>query len=421
MCTGTEKGGGFDKLVSLTGDFWTTHDTYFSNIMSEESVNSPIDLNILIIEPDDCSSTPTTSEKAAGCNAGWAGYFGSIHTFKALDSSNNPAYWSNQSLVFFIDGSGVANSPQFYTSTLVHEAMHMINSTYRSYAVMSNNASSSVNTSLRWDHETWLEEVSAISAEDLIVPRASMSALSASAYPEGYSKLESVRVRGYAGCDNNQNLSQWASLGSSSCAYGMGGALGGFLNRRYGPTWFTNLYNGFPNTGSTGFDECDTNGSGSSYECLNAVLRKLNSRSLSSSQYVDNMMLHDELARMGASVYATDESSGENIYCNSGYTFGGTPGGRSNSDCAGKGISDTNLPGGFGYPDKTALDDSLFGLDLSSDQWPRPVTNSSSFNGSSHFIFRHHLYDSSGASNGTSLNIQGLSVPPGTSMMLIIK
>ena len=117
----------------------------------------------------------------------------------------------------------------------------------------------------------------------------------------------------------------------------------------------------------------------------------------------------------------TDESSGENIYCNSGYTFGGTPGGRSNSDCAGKGISDTNLPGGFGYPDKTSLDDSLFGLDLSSDQWPRPVTNSSSFNGSSHFVFRHHLYDSSGASDGDSLSINGLSVPPGTSMMLIIK
>ena len=420
VCTGTGKGGGFDKLVSLTGDFWTTHDTYYSNIMSEESINSPIDLNILIIEPEECGSHGSAGE-VAGCNSGWAGYFGSIHTFKALDSSNNPAYWSNQSLVFFIDGSGVANSPQFYTSTLVHEAMHMINSTYQSYAVMSNNANNSVDTNLRWDHETWLEEVSAISAEDLIVPHASMSALSSSSYPEGYSKLENVRIRGYAGCDNNQNLSEWASLGSSSCAYGMGGALGGFLNRRYGPTWFTYLFNGFPNTGLTGFDECDTNGSGSSYECLNAVLRSLNSRSLSSSQYVDNMMLHDELARMGASVYATDESSGENIYCNSGYTFGGTPGGRNNSDCAGKGISDTNLPGGFGYPDKTSLDDSLFGLDLSSDQWPRPVTNSSSFNGSSHFVFRHHLYDSSGASDGDSLSINGLSVPPGTSMMLIIK
>ena len=56
----------------------------------------------------------------------------------------------------FIDGSGVANSPQFYTSTLVHEAMHMINSTYQSYAVMSNNANNSVDTNLRWDHETWL-------------------------------------------------------------------------------------------------------------------------------------------------------------------------------------------------------------------------------------------------------------------------
>ena len=118
-------------------------------------------------------------------------------------------------------------------------------------------------------------------------------------------------------------MSEWASLGSSSCAYGMGGALGGFLNRRYGPAWFTSLYNGYPNTGATGFDECDTgiNGTSSSYECLNAVLRTLNSRSLSSNQYVDNMMLHDELARMGASVYATDESSGENIYCNSGYTW----------------------------------------------------------------------------------------------------
>ena len=211
VCTGTGKGGGFDKLVSLTGDFWTIHDTYYSNIMSEESINSPIDLNILIIEPEECGSHGSAGE-VAGCNSGWAGYFGSIHTFKALDTSNNPAYWSNQSLVFFIDGSGVANSPQFYTSTLVHEAMHMINSTYQSYAVMSNNANNTVDTALRWDHETWLEEVSAISAEDLIVPHASMSALSSSSYPEGYSKLENVRIRGYAGCDNNQNPSEWASL-----------------------------------------------------------------------------------------------------------------------------------------------------------------------------------------------------------------
>ena len=331
--------------------------------------------------------------------------------------SNGSKAFSNQSLVFFIDGSGVANSPQFYTSTLVHEAMHMINNTYQSYTAMSNNANNSVDANLRWNHETWLEEVSAIASEDLIVPHASMSALSASSYPEGYSKLQSVRIKGYASCDNNQNLSEWASLGSSSCAYGMGGALGGFLNRRYGPSWFTSLFNGYPNTGSAGFDECNTNDSNiSSYDCLNAVLRTLNSRSLSSSQYVDNMMLHDELARMGASVYATDESSGENYYCGA---YSGTS--RSHASCAGRGISDTNLPGGFGYPDKTSLDNSLFGLDLSGQNWARPVTNSSSFNGSSHFVFRHHLYNSSGASTGDSLSIEELSVPPGTSMMLIIK
>ena len=200
VCTGAGKGGGFDKLVSLTGDFWTTNDTYYSNIMSEESINSPIDLNILIIEPEDCSNTATTSEKAAGCNAGWAGYFGSIHTFKALKNGNADK-WSNQSLVFFIDGSGVADYPEFYTSTLVHEAMHMINSTYQSYAVMSKNDNNQVDTKLRWDHETWLEEVSAIASEDLIVPHASMSALSSSSYPEGYSKLENVRIRGYASCE----------------------------------------------------------------------------------------------------------------------------------------------------------------------------------------------------------------------------
>ena len=63
VCTGTGKGGGFDKLVSLTGDFWTTHDTYYSNIMSEESINSPIDLNILIIEPEECGSHGSAGEK----------------------------------------------------------------------------------------------------------------------------------------------------------------------------------------------------------------------------------------------------------------------------------------------------------------------------------------------------------------------
>ena len=87
--------------------------------------------------------------------------------------------------------------------------------------------------------------------EDLIVPHASMSALSSSSYPEGYSKLENVRIRGMLDVII-QNLSEWASLGSSSCAYGMGGALR-FLNRRYGPTWFTSLFNGCPNLGSTRF------------------------------------------------------------------------------------------------------------------------------------------------------------------------
>ena len=57
--------------------------------------------------------------EAAGCNSGWAGYFSSGHNF--IDgnySYSNGTSFSNQSLVFFIDGSGVANSPQFYTSTL---------------------------------------------------------------------------------------------------------------------------------------------------------------------------------------------------------------------------------------------------------------------------------------------------------------
>ena len=78
--------------------------------MSEEAINSPIDLNIVIIEPEDCGSHGSSGE-AAGCNSGWAGYFSSGHNFVDNYSySDGSTSFSNQSLVFFIDGSGVANS-----------------------------------------------------------------------------------------------------------------------------------------------------------------------------------------------------------------------------------------------------------------------------------------------------------------------
>lgn len=420
VCTGPGKGGAFDTQVALTADFWTTKDTYFSNTMNAESVNSPIDINILILEPEKCINGGDAADKAAGCNTGWGGYYNSMHTFKALHSeTGNPDYFSNQSLVFFMSGSTVQSNPAMAASTLVHEAMHMINMTNHFVHSMHRNSDGEADPTAVWLKESWLEETTAMASEDLIVPHASKFVLSASEYPEGISKVGLWRIPGYAACGaDNQNLSEWASLGSSGCAYGMGGSLGAFLNRRYGSAWLTNLFYGYPVTGSNGYSQCATPDleNPPSYECLNAVLRSLNSRSLTSSLYRDNLMLHDELARMGASVFATDESSGKNYFC--GY-YQGTS--LTHPSCAGRGIKDTGLPGGFGYPDKTDLNPSLFGLDLSLPEIGRPVTSSNSFNGSSHYVLRHHLYDSLGESNGDSLNIQGMSIPPGTSMMLIIK
>ena len=70
------------------------------------------------------------------------------------------------------------------------------------------------------------------------------------------------------------------------------------------------------------------------------------------------MMLHDELARMGAS-FMLRMNPVAKIFTAIWVHLWWNTGGRSNSDCAGKGISDTNLPGGFGYTDKTSLDDSF--------------------------------------------------------------
>jgi hypothetical protein len=231
--------GTFARLNNLLGDFWGTNNSY-GNIITE-TVNIQQDVNIVFLNPM--------------ITANWAGYFDSKNNFLLSSEAN-----SNQALVFFINASLINEQPDFYLSTLVHEATHLI-AFYQNTVARNKNWSAA-----------WLDETLAMMSEDIVVPAA-----------VNYNKMADMRLPDYLKSGGNISLDNWLYVSDTSSHYDMGATLGAFLNRRYGLNVYQQLLTACT-TPSLKDDE---------YACLNSII-------------VQNggLGLADELGKMGASVFS---------------------------------------------------------------------------------------------------------------------
>lgn len=234
--------GGFSRTVALLGDVWGDK-AAMKPWYIQDKPGALQDVNIAILDvPESATST-------------WAGYFWGLNN--SMRSRGTFYANSNEALVFFVRASGLTSDPVFYTSTLVHELTHMVNY-YQRWVSKSQ------------DHDTWLEETSAMMTEDLL----------ASFITPGRNKIVDGRLPAYLRTGGGDSLLDWADQATSN--YGMGGSLGAFLNRRHGAGLAKALLEGCAE-GDAYF---------SSYLCLDKILKERGSEGI-----------EDEWVRLGVTVF----------------------------------------------------------------------------------------------------------------------
>ncbi len=251
--------GAFAQLSALIGDAWGP--TVYSNLIGDGPLQ---DINIVILNVPPASTT-------------WAGYFDSTNNFLAASSSpSNYVADSNEAIAFNINASQVQvqGGVDFISSTLVHEATHMINFYQR--AVLKGT-----------DHDTWLEETSAMISEDT---------LSNAVFAGSYNKI-SDRTRAYLATGGGVDYANWLSVPDPRY-YNIGGAFGAYLNRKYGLAIMKGLVNNCNDGGTT----MTTN----SYACLDSLIKSLGGAGFA-----------EDYSRFGASVFARIPPTGQPV--NYGY------------------------------------------------------------------------------------------------------
>jgi hypothetical protein len=183
----------------------------------------------------------------------WGGYFASANL---SPKSSSPS--SNEALAVFVNPANLVAVPEadsFTGSILVHELKHHINFYQRTIV-------------LARSHAVWLEETSAMLAEDLL-PLGLVDQTRTLARHSGY--LFGGGGVGYVG---------WTRPDGGS--YNFGGTFAGFLHRWYGVDIDREL-----------ISDCDDHGSPTeSYQCMDALIVQQGGESFA-----------DELERMGATVY----------------------------------------------------------------------------------------------------------------------
>lgn len=252
---------GLARMNALVGDVWgSTTTSADSSSLIQDGTNLQ-DVNVVLI-----NKTGDLS---------WCGYFYSLNNYTqtALANSQYSTYKSNEALAFFIDSKCYRDSGANYTkSSLLHEAMHMTN--YYQRSVVHGTS-----------HDTWLEETTAMMAEDIITPMV----------VSGYNPTQSARAPYYMQSGGGVSYVNWADLGGTS--YAVGGSFGGFLNRRYGLTIFKQLVTTCQDgvTGKT------------SYDCLDGLIKSNN-----------GVGFADEYARFGATIFS---GLGTSNFVGGGYGF----------------------------------------------------------------------------------------------------
>ncbi|MBU6437740.1 MAG: hypothetical protein KGQ77_09455, partial [Betaproteobacteria bacterium] len=260
-------GGGYGRLAALLGDAWGPVPAAYASQLIQDGAALQ-DINVVVL------NVPSST--------GWAGYFDSGNNLLKTVAGNAS---SNEALVFFINAGQIKLDRQFVASTLIHESTHMINFYQRTLTRNTN-------------HDTWLEETSAMMSEDIVSP----------AVLGGYNKIGSYRLPSYLQTGGAVSYITWPQLSGPN--YALGGAFGAFLNRRYGLALYKQLV--------TNCNDGTGTGQVSSYACLDALIKSGGGVSFA-----------DEFAHFGATVFAKlapgSISGGRYGYparSDSGYTLG---------------------------------------------------------------------------------------------------
>ena len=225
--------GAYQLLVSQFGDVWGPAPADFV-----QDTATLQDLNIVAPGVDRIHD--------------FGGYFFSSDLLKTSANAE-----SNAAVMVFLNGWVLANYPANDTSlrnTLIHELKHLLNFYQRG---LRRNAY----------HAAWLEETSAMLAEDMLSPRFFDP-------PRVESRIGSV-----LGGGGGISLIRWSAL--AGYTYGLGGGLGTFLHRRYGTSLDLELMTLCTDGGSVE----------SSYDCIQDYIVRHG-----------GLGFEDEFARLGASL-----------------------------------------------------------------------------------------------------------------------
>ncbi len=328
--------GGYERLVALIGDIWGPHS--YAQFMSDSS--SLQDVNIVLV--------PTTFGYG-GYACVYCGLLGSWYrkndpTSKYVNQPGALAFFINISK--FSGASTSASTVNYYSSSLIHESQHMINF-YQRYIKRDQ------------DHEDWLEETSAMMAEDIV-----SAAVISNTDGTPYGAMKTIRIPGYLATGGGRSYINWVTLDSIS--YDIGGSFGAFINRRFGITVFKSLVTNC-NDGTLGV---------SSYQCLDSLLRSNGSSGLA-----------DDFARMGASLFGLMPATG--------------------------------VPAQYGFPSKVDSGYTLGAVDASAFSSQRPASTSGA---GSTLDATTHTYTTETVSAGkSSYTRNGVIVPAGSSVTLVLQ
>jgi len=236
-------GRGYDRLVTMIGDAWGDAARLLPYQLIQD-MPSRLDVHIVIADLR---------------NANLGGYFWQCNNFrKDYRPQNCPD--SNEALVVFVNAAPKFDQ-SWAASTILHELTHLVNFYQRSIRIDS-------------PYDTWLEEMSAMMTEDIIVPAVAA---------DGFSPSVPIFVGDYVKNGGGVSLMNWDGGNS----YNLGATFGAFLSRRFG----TAIY--------TGMKSCPRAWPSTSYSCLERLITASGGTSLP-----------DEFARMGASVYGLFPATG---------------------------------------------------------------------------------------------------------------
>ncbi len=240
--------GGFQRLQQLLkAEVYGPHDNSIS--LSDDTLQP---VHVLLVDP--------------GPNQYWGAYVHGInHLLKRVAPS------SNEALLMVVNARFIQIDLNFIKSSLVHEFMHLINEYQR---IILNN----------WPaHEGWLEETTALMAEDLV-----SSSLILNADGSRHTAM-SLRIADYQSHPSSRQY-----LGGSYADYSVGGSLAAFLDRRAGAQLLRGLT----------FDCVDGAQLMSSLRCLDEQAFRTTGEGLSTNYAAMNASLagsinSDEAAGMG--------------------------------------------------------------------------------------------------------------------------